>query len=112
MSTDVADAPAPAPKAKPSLRERLQGYRPSTLTKGAAVAPLIILFGLNAVDELDREAANVLLPNIQKTFGLDIQGALTLTSIVSFMFFFIELPIAHFADRKKRTTIAAGRAAV
>jgi branched-chain amino acid transport system ATP-binding protein len=119
MSTDVADAPAPAPPpepdgtpaAKPSLRERLRGYRPSALTKGAATAPLIILFGLNAVDELDREAANVLLPNIRDTFGLDIQGALTLTSIVSFMFFFIELPIAHFADRKKRTRIAAGGAA-
>jgi ABC-type branched-subunit amino acid transport system ATPase component/predicted MFS family arabinose efflux permease len=119
MSTDVADAPAPAPPpepegtpaAKPSLRERLRGYRPSALAKGAATGPLIILFGLNAVDELDREAANVLLPNIRDTFGLDIQGALTLTSIVSFMFFFIELPIAHFADRKKRTSIAAGGAA-
>ncbi len=119
QGTDVADAPAPAPPpepegtatAKPSLRERLRGYRPSALTKGAATAPLIILFGLNAVDELDREAANVLLPNIRDTFGLDIQGALTLTSIISFMFFFIELPIAHFADRKKRTTIAAGGAA-
>ncbi|HEY7071459.1 MAG TPA: MFS transporter [Acidimicrobiales bacterium] len=118
MSTDIADAPAPAPEpapepaAKRTLGERLAGYRPSALTKGAAVAPLIILFGLNAVDELDREAANVLLPNIRETFGLDIQGALTLTSIVSFMFFFIELPIAHFADRKKRTRIAAGGAAV
>jgi branched-chain amino acid transport system ATP-binding protein len=118
--TDVAAEPAPtpppepegAPARKPTLGERLQGYRPSALTKGAAVAPLIILFGLNAVDELDREAANVLLPNIRETFGLDIQGALTLTSIVSFMFFFIELPIAHFADRKKRTRIAAGGAAV
>jgi ABC-type branched-subunit amino acid transport system ATPase component/MFS family permease len=113
--TDVAAAPAPAPppepKRKPSLGERLRGYRPSALTRGAATGPLIILFGLNAVDELDREAANVLLPNIRDTFGLDIQGALTLTSIVSFLFFFIELPIAHFADRKKRTTIAAGGAA-
>ena len=119
MSTDLADAPAPVPPpepegtspAKPTLRERLRGYRPSALTKGAATAPLIILFGLNAVDELDREAANVLLPNIRDSFGLDIQGALTLTSIISFMFFFIELPIAHFADRKRRTTIAAGGAA-
>src|SRR4029453_16825479 len=32
--------------------------------------------------------------------------------IISFMFFFIELPIAHFADRKKRARIAAGGAVV
>jgi branched-chain amino acid transport system ATP-binding protein len=128
MTTDTLDAPsapepddaaAPAesveqggPGRKPTLRERLNTYRPSVLTRGAPITPLMVLFGLNAVDELDREAANVLLPNIRDSFGLSIQGALTLTSIVGFMFFFIEIPIAHFADRRKRTTMAAGGAAV
>ncbi len=109
MTTDTLDAPSAPP---PTFRERLDTYRPSVLTRGAPIAPLMILFGLNAVDELDREAANVLLPNIRETFGLNFQGALTLTSIIGFMFFFIEIPIAHFADRRKRTTMAAGGAAI
>ncbi len=32
------------------------------ITGGAAVFPLVVLFGLNAVDELDRTAFAVLLP--------------------------------------------------
>jgi branched-chain amino acid transport system ATP-binding protein len=117
MSTDiVADTAEPAdeptPGAKATVRQRLAGYRPSNLTKGAAVAPLIILFGINAIDELDREAANILLPEIRDSFGLNFQGALTLTSIIGFLFFFIEIPVAHFADRRKRTTMAATGAGI
>jgi branched-chain amino acid transport system ATP-binding protein len=115
---DVPDAPAPADaeaapeNEKLTLRQRLHEFRPSVLTRGAPTGPLIVLFGLNAVDELDREAATILLPDIRDTFGLDIQGALTLTSIIGFLFFFLEIPIAHFADRRKRTRLAAGGAAI
>ena len=128
MTSDIAappaDAPEPspgpapepssagAPAPKPTWRGRLHGLRPSTLTKGAATTPLLVLFGLNAVDELDREAASLLLPDIRDSFGLDIQGALTLTSIIGFLFFFLEIPIAHFADRRRRTRMAAGGAAL
>ncbi|MGH9005649.1 MAG: MFS transporter, partial [Acidimicrobiia bacterium] len=82
------------------------------MTLGAPAFPLLVLFGLNAVDEFDREAASILLPDIRDAFGLDIQGALTLTSIIGFMFFFLEIPIAHFSDRYRRTRIAAGGAAL
>jgi ABC-type branched-subunit amino acid transport system ATPase component/MFS family permease len=129
MSTDtVADAAEPADepagpraadgadnaaaRAKPTVRQRLAGYRPSNLTKGAAVAPLVILFGINAIDELDREASTILLPEIRESFGLNFQGALTLTSIIGFLFFFIEIPVAYFADRRKRTTMAATGAGI
>ncbi len=95
----------------PSLRERIAAFRPSTLTRGTPTAPLMILFGLNAVDELDQEAANVLLPDVRETFGLDIQGALTITSLVGFMLIFAVIPIAHLADRRNRTNMAAGGAA-
>ncbi|HET6948772.1 MAG TPA: MFS transporter, partial [Acidimicrobiales bacterium] len=113
---DDVEMPAPAPAGGPApartLRQRLHDLRPSVITHGAPVAPLLILTGLNCVDELDREAANVLLPDIRDSFGLDIQGALTLTSIIGFLFFFIEVPIAHLADRARRTRIAGGGAAV
>ncbi|HEX6166337.1 MAG TPA: MFS transporter [Acidimicrobiales bacterium] len=98
--------------ARPSLRQRIAAFRPSTLTKGAPTAPLIILFGLNVVDEFDREAFNVLVPDIRDSFGLDIQGTLTITSIVGFLLIFLVIPIAHFADRRRRTRMAAGGAAV
>ncbi|HYZ98224.1 MAG TPA: MFS transporter, partial [Acidimicrobiales bacterium] len=98
--TDHEDA------AKPSLGQRIKDFRPSTLTKGAATTPMLVLFGLNAVDELDREAANVLLPDIRDSFGLDFQGALTLTSIIAFLFLVLEIPVAHLADRRRRTRIA------
>ncbi|HKE76795.1 MAG TPA: MFS transporter [Acidimicrobiales bacterium] len=117
MSTDTrAEAPDPAAgppaRRKRSLGQIVQSYRPSTLTRGAAIAPLVILFGINAINELDREAATILLPEIRDSFGLSFEGALTLTSVVGFLFFFIEIPVAYFADRRKRTTIAAGGAAV
>jgi branched-chain amino acid transport system ATP-binding protein len=112
---EAPDAPAgeeASEREKLTFRQRLHEFRPSVLTRGAPTGPLLVLFGLNAVDEFDREAAAILLPDIRDAFGLDIQGALTLTSIIGFMFFFLEIPIAHFADRTRRTRIAAGGAAL
>ncbi len=48
------------------------------ITGGDALFPLIILFGLNAVDELDRTVFGVLGPEIRDSFGLTNQGYLTL----------------------------------
>jgi branched-chain amino acid transport system ATP-binding protein len=105
MTSDTAAA-------RPSLRARIAAFSPSTLTKGAPTAPLVVLFGLNVVDEFDREAFNVLVPDIRNSFGLDIQGTLTITSIVGFLLIFLVIPIAHFADRRRRTRMAAGGAAL
>ena len=46
------------------------------LCGGEAAFPLIVLFGLNAVDELDRTAFGVLLPEIRETFDIDISDCL------------------------------------
>ena len=40
-----------------------------------ALAALLILFGLNAVDELDRTAFAILLPEIRDEFGNVVEGA-------------------------------------
>src|SRR4051812_36422956 len=69
--------------------------------------PLLVLFGLNMADELDREATSVLLPEIRDHFGLSIQGVLTLTSLVGLAVLLLELPLAHVADRRRRVSIAA-----
>ncbi|MEY2404805.1 MAG: hypothetical protein QOD38_2356, partial [Acidimicrobiaceae bacterium] len=82
------------------------------MTGGAAVFPLIVLFGLNAVDELDRTAFAVLLPNIRDEFGLSLQGVLTLVGVVSLGALLLQVPIASLADRSNRVRIAWIGAAV
>jgi len=82
------------------------------ITGGAAVFPLIILFGLNAVDELDRTAFAVLLPNIRDEFGLSLSGVLSLVGVVSFGALLLQVPIASLADRSNRVRIAWIGAAV
>jgi branched-chain amino acid transport system ATP-binding protein len=73
--------------------------------------PLVILFGLNAVDELDRTAFSVLLPEIRDHFGLDLQGVTALTAAVIPAGLLIALPVARLADRRRRTPIAVAGAA-
>jgi branched-chain amino acid transport system ATP-binding protein len=76
------------------------------ITGGAAVFPLLVLFGLNAVDELDRTAFAVLLPNIRDEFGLSLSGVLGLVGVVSFGALLLQVPIASLADRSNRVRIA------
>ena len=45
------------------MRRRLEA-----ITGGAPIAPLVVLFGLNLVDELDRIAFGVMGPKIGETF--------------------------------------------
>ncbi|HUQ40355.1 MAG TPA: MFS transporter [Acidimicrobiales bacterium] len=90
-------------------RER---FDPNRLTDGLPVFPLGVLFGLNAVDELDRTAFNVLLPEIKKSFGLNLNGVVALVTVAAVFALLIELPVAYWADRRRRTRIAAAGAAV
>lgn len=75
------------------------------ITGGSPVFPLVVLFGLNAVDELDRTAFGILLPDIQESFGLDLQGVLTLVALVLAGALALQVPIAHLADRHNRVVI-------
>jgi branched-chain amino acid transport system ATP-binding protein len=82
------------------------------LTGASAVYPLLILFGLNAVDELDRTAFGILLPEIQDDFGLDLTGILVLIALVFAVALALQIPIAQWADRHKRVPLALGGAVV
>ena len=72
---------------------------------GEAAFPLIVLFGLNAVDELDRTAFGILLPEIRESFGIDIQTALSLVAVSSIAALALQVPIAQFADKSKRVPL-------
>ncbi|HEX7168323.1 MAG TPA: MFS transporter [Acidimicrobiales bacterium] len=94
------------------LRRWLEEWKPSTVTRGAATFPLIVLFGLNAVDELDRAAFSVLLPDIRDHFHLTDAGALAIVSLTTIAVLLIEVPLSFYCDRANRVRIATTGAAI
>jgi MFS family permease len=80
------------------------------LTEGEALFPLVVLFGLNAVDELDKTAFNVLAPEIRRSFDLGISGVLALVAVIELVAILLGLPLAYWADRRSRVRLAAGGA--
>ncbi len=79
---------------------------------GEAVYPIVILFGLNAVDEFDRAAFGILLPEIREHFDLDFSTMLALVGLASVAALALQVPIAQIADRSKRTRLAVAGALV
>lgn len=81
-------------------------WRLSAITLGAPAFPLAVLFGLNAVDELDRTAFAVLLPDIRDHFALSDAGALALVAASTIAVLFVEVPLSFYCDRRNRVRIA------
>ncbi len=79
---------------------------------GEPAFPLFVLFGLNAVDELDRAAFGILLPEIRDHFGLDLSTMLGLVALASVAALALQVPIAQWADRSKRIPLVAAGALV
>src|SRR5687768_2874922 len=94
------------------LRRWRDEWRPSAVTLGAPVFPLVVLFGLNAVDELDRTAFAVLLPDIRDHFGLADAQALALVWATTVAVLLIEIPLSFYSDRRDRVRIATVGAAI
>jgi branched-chain amino acid transport system ATP-binding protein len=76
------------------------------ITGGEPAYPLLVLFGLNAVDELDRTAFGILLPEIREQFELDLQAALSVIGLIAGIALCLQIPIAHYADRAPRVRLA------
>lgn len=81
-------------------------WRPAAVTLGQPAFPLAVLFGLNAVDELDRTAFAVLLPDIRDHFGLSDAAALSLVAATTIAVLLIEVPLSFYCDRANRVRIA------
>ncbi|GIU88197.1 MAG: hypothetical protein KatS3mg009_2712 [Acidimicrobiia bacterium] len=82
------------------------------ISGGAALFPLLVLFGLNAVDELDRTVFGILGPEIRDHFGLTNQGYLSVIALTLLGGLLLEIPLAYYADRLPRARIAVLGAAV
>lgn len=88
----------------PSLRHPIQGLRRAV--GDGPLSALLILFGLNAVDELDRTGFGILIPNIRDDLGMSNAGILALVALSLLAAFLLQLPIAVAADRYSRVPIA------
>jgi ABC-type branched-subunit amino acid transport system ATPase component/MFS family permease len=86
------------------LRERITG--------GAPLLPLAVLFGLNAVDELDRTAFGVLTPEIRDAFDLSNEGIFSVIAVIGIFALLGGVLIGYFADRLSRVKMAVAGAAV
>ena len=82
----------------------------SGISGGESAFPLLVLFGLNAVDEFDRAAFGILLPEIRDDFGLDLSTMLGLVGLVGVAALALQVPIAQWADRSRRVPLAVGGA--
>ena len=98
--------PGPPLGGGPTGRFSLSNYKLRNITGGAAAAPLLILFFLNLVDELDRSAFTILVPEIRDAFGLDNQGIFTVIALVGAISYGFQPLIGFYGDRGNRTRLA------
>ncbi|MCU1483292.1 MAG: ABC-type branched-chain amino acid transport system, ATPase component [Actinomycetia bacterium] len=73
---------------------------------GVSSTPLLILFGLNLVDEVDRVGFAVLSPEIRDTFDLGDGGIVAIGALSALLILFGALPLGYLGDRYPRTRIA------
>ena len=112
MTDTLVPAPASARPRHRRLGVAFAAWRPSVITAGAPTFPLLILLGLNTVDELDRSAFAVLLPDIRDHFGLSDATALSIVAATTIAALLIEVPLALYADRRGRARLAVMGAAI
>ncbi|HVF75657.1 MAG TPA: MFS transporter [Acidimicrobiales bacterium] len=84
------------------MKERLD-----RITGGGSALPLLVLFGLNLVDEFDRVAFGVLTPEIRDAFNLSDEGIVAVGSLAAVTALLAALPIGFTADRVKRVRLSA-----
>jgi ABC-type branched-subunit amino acid transport system ATPase component/predicted MFS family arabinose efflux permease len=82
------------------------------MSGGEDLFPLLILVGLNCVNQLDQTAFAVLGPDIRKSFDLSNQGYLTLVALTQLGGLLLAVPLAYYSDRLQRVAIAVVGAAV
>jgi ABC-type branched-subunit amino acid transport system ATPase component/predicted MFS family arabinose efflux permease len=97
----------PPPGVEGEKKPIFQRLDPRNITRPAPLFPLFVLFGLNAVEQLDRVAFALLGPEIRNWFGLSLAGLFTLTAITAPASLALELPVAYMADRRNRVRMSA-----
>ena len=84
------------------IRQRLRD-----VAGGEATTPLLILFGLNFVDEFDRIAFAALTPEIRDAFDLSDAGIGAIGITAAVFYLMAALPMGFLADRRNRIRLSA-----
>ena len=98
-------APSTAPTSpRPSgrIRRQLQELRPSAVTGGAPILPLMLIATLNVLDGFDNATIGVLLPEIRDYFGVSISMITLVTSVTFILGLALAVPMGFAADRLNR----------
>jgi branched-chain amino acid transport system ATP-binding protein len=70
-----------------------------------SIFTILVLFGLNAMVYIDRNAFGILLPDIRDHFGMSDAGIATVVSVALAGGLLLQLPIAIMADRHHRVRL-------
>src|SRR5688572_13066452 len=72
---------------------------PSSMVGGASATPIVVLFGHTFLDAFDRNGFNVILPEAQEHFDLDLQEVTSLAGLAIFVGILLSLPVTLWSDR-------------
>jgi ABC-type branched-subunit amino acid transport system ATPase component/predicted MFS family arabinose efflux permease len=80
------------------------------MTAGAPALPLVVLFGLNFVDEFDRIAFAAVITEIQRAFGLSDAGIQQVAGLAGLATLLLSLPMGIVGDRINRVRLSIAAA--
>jgi len=78
-----------------------------TLAAGSDVLPMLVIFAITLIDELDKGAIGVLTPEIRDYFGLDLTAVTIVVSLTGVLTLALAVPVGYLSDRVKRTRLTA-----
>jgi ABC-type branched-subunit amino acid transport system ATPase component/predicted MFS family arabinose efflux permease len=82
------------------------------LTGGVSAIPLVVLFGLNLVDEFDQVAFSALISEIRDAFELSDSGIQQVSGLAGLATLLAALPMGILADRFNRVRLCVAAAAL
>ena len=103
-------APLAAPDSAPWTERtkfalRHPGRWLTDLSGGGPIYALVILFGFNMVEEMDRDSFGLLIPNIQQSFHMTNAGILSLVAVAALLGLSLTVPIAQMSDTHSRVRL-------
>jgi MFS family permease len=66
---------------------------------GVSATPIVVLFGHTFLDAFDRNGFNIILPEAQEHFDLDLQETTSLAGLAIFVGILLSLPVTLWSDR-------------
>ncbi|HEX4904143.1 MAG TPA: MFS transporter [Acidimicrobiales bacterium] len=94
------------------MSEGTRRFKIDGMLGGASLVPLAVLFGLNAVDELDRAVFAVLIPEIKDHFDVGLGAVTTVIAIAGFVALAGQVLVGFYGDRLSRVRFSVIGASV